>query len=60
MAQENGPVIVALGYEPGCSSLEVTRALNSCLEISSERLALAVFPAGAAEERARGDMGAII
>eukprot|EP00959_Pyramimonas_sp_CCMP1952_P088769 1857408-Pyramimonas_sp.AAC.1 len=66
----------ALGYEPGCSSLEVTGALKAFLEsdadvasqkfrdflrelgpkVRPERLALAAFPAEAAEERVRDDM----
>eukprot|EP00959_Pyramimonas_sp_CCMP1952_P139379 2917016-Pyramimonas_sp.AAC.1 len=78
--QDSGPVTVALGDEPGCSSLEVTSALNSYLESDADvaspkfleflrelgrpvrlnKLALAACPAEAAEERVRGDMGAII
>eukprot|EP00959_Pyramimonas_sp_CCMP1952_P256091 5348944-Pyramimonas_sp.AAC.1 len=36
LARDNGPVTVALGYEPGCSSLEVTGALNSYLESDAD------------------------
>eukprot|EP00959_Pyramimonas_sp_CCMP1952_P023555 495316-Pyramimonas_sp.AAC.1 len=35
-AQDNGPVTVALGHEPACSSLEVTGALNSHLESGAD------------------------
>eukprot|EP00959_Pyramimonas_sp_CCMP1952_P432679 9061141-Pyramimonas_sp.AAC.1 len=36
LAQDNGPVTVTLGSEPGCSSLEVTSALNSDLESDAD------------------------
>eukprot|EP00959_Pyramimonas_sp_CCMP1952_P271639 5679039-Pyramimonas_sp.AAC.1 len=36
LAKDNGPVTVAHGYEPGCSSLEVASALNSCLESDAD------------------------
>eukprot|EP00959_Pyramimonas_sp_CCMP1952_P104754 2189600-Pyramimonas_sp.AAC.1 len=36
LVQDNGPVAVALGNEPGYSSLEVTGALNSYLESDAD------------------------
>eukprot|EP00959_Pyramimonas_sp_CCMP1952_P303579 6352946-Pyramimonas_sp.AAC.1 len=51
------PVTVALGSEPGCSSLEVASALSSYFESDAD---VATSPADAAEERVRDDMGAIV